>query len=113
MFQRLAGDGAEVIVVPASWAAGPGKREQWELLARARALDSTAYVLACGQADPMSVGRPVGTAPTGIGHSLAVSPLGEVIDSLGPAPGLLIVDVNPAEVTAARLALPVLANRRV
>ena len=113
LFQRLADDGAEVIVVAASWGAGPGKRQQWELLARARALDSTSYVLACGQADPVSVGRPVGTAPTGIGHSLAVSPLGAVIASLDAAPGLLVVDVDPAEVTAARLALPVLANRRV
>src|SRR6187401_2324471 len=93
LFQQLADDGAQKIVVAASWGAGPGKREQWELLARARALDTTSYVLACGQADPVSVGRPVGAAPTGIGHSLAVSPLGEVISSLGPAPGLLVVDV--------------------
>lgn len=113
LYQRLADDGAQVIVVAASWGAGPGKRQQWELLARARALDSTSYVVACGQADPVSVGRPVGAAPTGIGHSLAVSPLGDVMDSLGAAPGLLVVDVDPAEVTAARVALPVLANRRM
>ena len=98
LFQRLADDGARVIVVAASWGAGPGKREQWELLARARALDSTSYVLACGQADPVSVGRRSGSAPTGIGHSLAVSPLGEVIDSLGPGPGLPGRRLDPAEV---------------
>jgi len=112
LFQDLAADGAQVIVVAASWGAGPGKREQWELLACARALDATSYVLACGQADPASVGRPVGTAPTGIGHSLVVSPLGAVIDSLGAEPGLLVVELDPAAVAAARRALPVLANRR-
>jgi predicted amidohydrolase len=82
-------------------------------LARARALDSTSYVLAAGQGDPVSVDREVGRAPTGIGYSLAVSPLGEIIDSLGPEPALLVVDVDPVEVAAARQALPVLANRRL
>ena len=91
----------------------PREARQWEVLARARALDSTSYVLACGQADPVSVGRSVGTAPTGIGHSLAVDPLGEVIGSLGADPDLLVVDLDPGEVAAARLAIPVLANRRV
>jgi predicted amidohydrolase len=113
LYQRLADDGAELMVVAASWGAGPGKQVQWELLARARALDSTSFVVACGQADPVSVGRSAGAAPTGIGHSLVVSPLGEVIDSLGTGPDLLVVDLDPAEVAAARLALPVLANRRI
>ena len=112
LYQQLAGAGAGMIAVAASWGAGPGKRDQWELLARARALDATSYVLACGQADPAAVGRPLGTAPTGIGHSLVVSPLGIVIDSLGAGPGLLVVDLDPEEVAAARRALPVLANRR-
>jgi predicted amidohydrolase len=113
LFQRLADDGAVITLLPASWGAGPGKREQWELLVRARALDSTTWVLACGQADPTTVGQqPSGRAPTGIGHSMVVSPLGEVRDQLGPAPGLLVVDVDPAEVDAARATVPVLANRR-
>ena len=57
LFQLLADRGATLIVVPASWGAGPGKREQWDLLVRARALDSTSFVAACGQADPTTVGR--------------------------------------------------------
>ena len=44
--------GATVSVVPASWAAGPGKRAQWELLVRARALDATVWLAAVGQAPP-------------------------------------------------------------
>ncbi|MFD1052078.1 nitrilase-related carbon-nitrogen hydrolase, partial [Kibdelosporangium lantanae] len=70
LFQRLADEGAVVTVVPASWGSGPGKREQWELLARARALDSTTWIVACGQADPVTVGQEAsGKAPTGIGYS--------------------------------------------
>jgi len=41
-----------------------------------------------------------------------VSPLGAVVDSLGAEPGLLVVELDPAAVAAARRALPVLANRR-
>ncbi|TCO64293.1 carbon-nitrogen hydrolase family protein [Actinocrispum wychmicini] len=112
LFQKLADSGAEVIVVPASWGSGPGKRDQWELLVRARALDSTTWIVACGQADPTTVGRESGTAPTGIGYSTVVSPLGEIRGQLGPEPGLLVVDVDPAEVATARAAVPVLVNRR-
>lgn len=113
LFTALAERGAQVICLPASWGAGPGKLEQWRLLVRARALDSTTFVAAAAQADPASVGAPThGRAPMGIGHSLAASPLGEVIAELGPEPDLLVVDLDPALVARARDALPVLANRR-
>ena len=52
LFRALADRGASTVLLPASWGAGPGKVEQWELLVRARAIDSTTYVLACDQADP-------------------------------------------------------------
>lgn len=108
MYQTLAERGAELIVVAASWGAGPGKVEQWELLARARALDSTAFIAACGQADPSQAAK----APTGVGYSLVVSPTGVVLDRLGAEPRLLVVDIGVADVAAARRVLPVLANRR-
>jgi len=112
LFQRLAGAGATVIVVPASWGAGPGKREQWDLLVRARALDSTAFVAACDQADPTTVGREAGKAPTGIGASAVVGPLGSIQAQLDAAPDLLVADVDLDAVEKARAAVPVLANRR-
>lgn len=113
LFTHLAGAGAEVICVCASWGAGPGKVEQWDLLTRARALDSTSYLVACGQADPATTGNTVvGTAPTGVGHSAVVSPRGEILESLGGAPDLLVVDVDPVDLAAVRAAIPVLDNRR-
>lgn len=112
LFTENADRGADVNIVCASWGAGPGKAEQWKLLARARALDSTTVVLACGQGDPASQGiEPKGAAPTGVGHSVVVSPLGEVLEELDGAPGLLFADLDPAVVKEARAKLPVLANR--
>lgn len=112
VFVENAAAGAQVIVLSASWGAGPGKVEQWELLVRARALDSTSFVLACDQADPATVGRTVGSAPTGVGHSMVVSPLGEVQARLGAGEDTLIVDIDLDQVAAARAAIPVLVNRR-
>jgi predicted amidohydrolase len=112
LFQELAGRGAVLLVAPASWGAGPGKREQWDLLVRARALDSTAFVAACDQADPTTVGREPGRSPSGIGASVVAGPLGGIVEQLEAAPGLLVVDVDAGEVESARAAVPVLANRR-
>ncbi|GAB3295198.1 carbon-nitrogen hydrolase family protein [Parasphingorhabdus pacifica] len=113
LYQKLADQGASVIVTPASWGSGEGKREQWELLVRARALDSTSWVVACGQADPRTVGvEPSGTAPTGIGYSLVATPLGSVHEQLDASPEVRIVEIDPSAVEQARQAVPVLTNRR-
>lgn len=113
LFTTLADRGAQLICVAASWGAGPGKAEQWDLLVRARALDSTSYVAACGQANPASIGIQVrSTAPTGIGLSTVVDPAGVVLARLGASPDLVVVDLDRARVAEVREQLPVLANRR-
>lgn len=113
LFTATADDGAQVQIVCASWGPGPGKAEQWDLLVRARALDSTTFVVACGQGDPETVGAgPAGSAPTGIGHSAVVSPLGKTVVALGGKPELAVVDIDPSTVDDVRATLPVLANAR-
>lgn len=113
LFTALARRGARLIVVPASWADGPGKKEQWELLVRARALDSTSVIVACGQALPSAAGVTVtGSAPRGVGGSLVVSPLGDVLARCGDAPELIVVDVDLDQVDAVRRVLPVIENAR-
>ena len=93
LYTRLAELGAQVICVAASWGAGPGKVEQWQLLTRARALDCTSYLVAAAQADPAAAGSGSraagldGSAPTGVGYSAVISPRGEVLQSLGAEPG--------------------------
>jgi predicted amidohydrolase len=114
LYTRLAELGAQVILVAASWGAGPGKIEQWQLLTRARALDSTSYVVAAAQADPATAGAIVhDQAPTGVGYSAVISPRGEVLQSLGAEAGLLIADLDLDLVELTRAAIPVLANRRI
>ncbi|MGV0699943.1 carbon-nitrogen hydrolase family protein [Mycolicibacter sinensis] len=112
LYTELADRGAQLIAVCASWGAGPGKLRQWELLACARALDSTSYVAAVGQADPGTAGpaTPSG-APTGVGHSLVASPWGEAVASAEAAPQLLVCDIDLDVVTTARRTLAVLSNR--
>lgn len=113
LFTANARAGAQVNIVCASWGAGEGKAEQWDLLVRARALDSTTFVVACGQGDPETTGAgPAGAAPTGIGHSAVISPLGSALVALDGKPGLAVVDLDPAVVEDVRAKLPVLANAR-
>jgi predicted amidohydrolase len=109
VFTGLADRGASVVLLGASWGSGPGKLAQWELLVRARALDSTCWVVACGQADPHTPS----TAPTGIGHSMVVAPDGSVLATAGADPELLVVDLDLDLVTTTRASIPVLANRRL
>jgi deaminated glutathione amidase len=108
--RALAAAGAQLIVVPAAWAAGLFKEEHWVTLVRARAIENTIWVAAAGQVpDPA---EQAGGAPTGIGRSMLVDPMGAVRLDLGPGPGIASGDVDPAMTDQVRAVLPSLANRR-
>jgi deaminated glutathione amidase len=100
--RALVADGAEVLVVPAAWVAGPRKVDHWTTLARARAIENTAYVVGVGQPGPRYTG-----------HSIVVDPLGEVLAEAGEKPETLSVTLDPATVAEARRTNPSLANRRL
>ena len=106
-FQALARRGAEAVVLPLAWGDGPGKSDQLQVLLRARALDATVAVLACDQAPTADH---TGAAPHGVGGSAVVGPLGQLRAHLGREEGLLLVDIDRAEVAAARTSLPVLEH---
>jgi predicted amidohydrolase len=109
LYVELARRGAQVVTVHASWGSGRGKLEQWTLLARARALDTTGVLAAVDQAYP---GEAIAAAgPTGVGGSLIASPLGEILSSAGADPQLLVTDVDLDAVAAARDTIAVLRNR--
>jgi predicted amidohydrolase len=99
--RALVDAGADVLVVPSAWVAGDRKVEHWRTLARARAIENTAYVVAVGQ-----------PAPRYTGHSMVVDPLGDVLVEAGGDPAVLTVTLDPAVVAAARRTNPSLANRR-
>lgn len=108
-FKELARQGAQVIVVPTSWADGPGKLDQWRLLSAARALDSTSYIVAAGQARPggkEKAGEDSG--PTGIGHSVVVAPDGTRVVEAGYEPEIIYAEIDADLVEETRKAIPVL-----
>ena len=108
--RALAVAGAELLVLPAAWAAGLFKEEHWVTLVRARAIENTIWVAAVGQVpDPDE--RPT-RAATGVGRSMLVDPLGVVRADLGPAPSVTVAEVDTDLIATVRASLPSLANRR-
>ena len=108
--RALAVRGAELIVIPAAWAAGLFKEEHWVTLVRARAIENTVWVAAAGQVPDHSA--PPTRAPTGIGRSMMVDPMGTVRADLGPFPGLAVADLDSALTKQVRAVLPCLEHRR-
>ncbi|MBT2493093.1 carbon-nitrogen family hydrolase [Streptomyces sp. ISL-96] len=104
LFRALVDAGAQAFVVPAGWPAR--RREHWTLLARARAVENQAYVLACGTA-----GTHAGVEQAG--HSIVVDPWGEVLAEAGTAEEVLVVDLDPAKVASTREQFPALKDRRL
>lgn len=94
--------GAEGLIVPAAWLAGPNKTFQWETLLAARAIENVCPVVAVGQ-----------SGPTYSGRSQVIGALGERLTSAGVEPDLLIVDIDPAETATARETNPALRLRRM
>ncbi|MGP7960349.1 nitrilase-related carbon-nitrogen hydrolase [Sanguibacter sp. A247] len=99
--RRLVDAHAEVIVVPAAWAAGPGKSAQWRILAQARALENLAWLVAVGMAGPGVCGT-----------SLVVDPSGTVVHRLGLESATVVVEIARERVTDARTRNPALTHRQ-
>jgi predicted amidohydrolase len=109
LYVELAKRGAELITVHASWGTGPGKLEQWTLLAQARAIDTTGFVAAVDQAYAGDELAAVG--PTGVGGSVVASPVGEVITSAGADQQLLVTDIDLDAAQKTRETIAVMRNR--
>jgi predicted amidohydrolase len=99
--ERAADQGAELLLAPTAWVAGPLKEEHLSVVSRARALDNTMYV---------AVGGHSGVAYTG--RSAIVDPLGAQIAGLGDGEGVALADITHERLDDARTRLPVLAQRR-
>jgi predicted amidohydrolase len=106
LYRALALAGAQVIVTPAAFTRPTGEAH-WEILLRARAIETGSFVLAPAQGGFHEDGR--GT----YGRTLAIGPWGEVLGKLDhDEPGVLVVDLDLAAVDKARTAIPALANAR-
>ncbi|MDH6143251.1 putative amidohydrolase [Kitasatospora sp. GP30] len=102
LFRALLDAGAELLVVPAAWPAR--RRDHWSLLARARAVEEQAYVLACNTA-----GTHAGVEQAG--YSVVVDPWGRVLAEAGAGEEVLTVEFDPAEVARTRQEFPVHRDR--
>lgn len=101
MARLLVDAGAQVLLLPAAWAAGPAKEDHWDTLIRARAIENTTYVVASGQTGPSCTGR-----------SMIVDPAGAVVASAGEAPGFVTGWIDADRIDAVRRRNPSLQNRR-
>jgi deaminated glutathione amidase len=108
--RALAIGGASLVTVSAAWQAGLFKEEHWVTLLRARAIENTIWIAAAGQV-PDAGAKPT-RAPTGVGRSMLIDPLGVVRCDLGPSAGVTVVDADMTLVETVRATLPSLANRR-
>ena len=102
MARALVDRGAEVLVVPAAWVAGPRKVDHWRTLVRARAIENTVYVVAAAQPGPRYSG-----------HSLVVDPLGDVLAEAGDGPETVTATLEREALAEARRTNPSVANRRM
>ena len=105
LFSRLADAGAQTISVPAAFTVPTG-RAHWEVLLRARAIESAAFVVAAAQSGRHADGRET------YGHSLVVSPWGEVLLDMGEDSGVEFADIELDLVGEVRRRIPSLAHRR-
>ncbi|HYG28035.1 MAG TPA: carbon-nitrogen hydrolase family protein [Caulobacteraceae bacterium] len=106
LYRALTLAGAQVLTVPAAFTRPTGEAH-WEILLRARAIETGSYVLAAAQGGFHEDGR--GTW----GRSMIIGPWGEIVGKLDhDEPGVLLADLDLARVNAARSAIPALKNAR-
>ena len=109
LYRRLAQAGAQILTVPAAFNHITGAAH-WEVLLRARAIETGCYVLA-----PAQTGFHAENAGRGRrthGHSLIISPWGEILADGGKLPGVTFADIDLANVISARLRIPSLNHDR-
>ncbi len=106
LFGALADQGAGVIALPSAFTERT-TRDHWEVLVRARAIETGAYVIAANQCGGYADGSRTG------GSSLIVAPWGEVLARAGgDEPEIIYAEIDATQIDAAREALPVRRLRR-
>lgn len=101
IFRALVDRGADVLLLPTAWRHGRLKELHLDVLARARAIENTAYFAAIDQ-----------TGGVRSGNSMLIDPMGVTVAGLGEEPGLLVADLDTERVTAVRATVPSLQHRR-
>ena len=105
LYRALATAGADMIAVPAAFTKQTGEAH-WRTLLRARAIETGAYVLAACQGGLHENGRAT------YGHSMIVSPWGEVLAEAGENPQILLADIDLGLCAETRAKIPSLRHGR-
>jgi len=105
LHQDLVNSGVAMIAVPAAFTRPTGEAH-WHTLLRARAIETQCFVLAAAQGGVHEHGRET------YGHSLIISPWGTVLAEGGTEPGVVMAEIDLAEVADVRARIPALANAR-
>jgi predicted amidohydrolase len=105
LYRALATAGANLIAIPAAFTKQTGVAH-WHTLVRARAIETGAFVLAATQGGLHEVGRET------FGHSMIVSPWGEILAESGEDPCVVFAKIDLARSDAARAAIPALMHGR-
>ena len=104
LFRRLARGGAEILACPAAFTAKTGAAH-WHVLTRARAIETTRFVVSAAQVGPIPGGGET------YGHSLIVDPWGTVLaDVGGDGPGVVAAQIDLDMVAATEARIPSLMN---
>ncbi|MFZ4394459.1 MAG: carbon-nitrogen hydrolase family protein [Kiritimatiellia bacterium] len=106
LYRHYASQGATLLLIPANFTQRTG-RDHWEVLVRARAIENQCFVLA-----PNQCGSNPHTHCRSHGHSLIVSPWGEVLATAADEPAVLQVTLDPAMLHTTRQRIPALKHRR-
>jgi deaminated glutathione amidase len=105
LFRALAQAGATLFTVPSAFTVPTGEAH-WHVLLRARAIETGSFVLAAAQGGKHESGRET------YGHSLAVSPWGEILAEGGTEPQVLMADLEMELAMRARQRIPALTQDR-
>ena len=105
LYRALAQAGAKLFTVPSAFTVPTGQAH-WHVLLRARAIETGSFVLAAAQGGKHQSGRET------YGHSLIVSPWGEVLAEAGTEPGIVMADLELGLADLARARIPALAHDR-
>lgn len=99
LYQKLTALGADIITVPSAFTRVTGKAH-WQTLLQARAIENQVYIIAAGQEGVHENGRETW------GHSMIISPWGEILACLEEGEGIISSDFIPQEIKRIRASMP-------
>jgi nitrilase len=104
LYRAYAANGVDLMLVPSAFTFTTGQAH-WEILLRARAIENLSFVVAAAQG---------GTHPSGRktwGRSLLIDPWGHILAEQAQGAGVVIADLDPAQLAQRRSQLPALQHR--